>query len=882
MTEKMNILEFAKSHQIKFFGNQVKIYNEDGVIKKDPPITYHSCYSGLPDKQYDYTQLHSLTFDKCLDIYENGGHLGNCYCIDTQEVCQIDVDFSPGSKPHPDLINFIEEIKLKTPYTISATKDCPHLLFHPADDLAELIRSKNLHKCLKIFKTPGADIEIMSGQGIWVPKDKAFKDIPGFNKRHVDTVFNADKQIITLGKKDLEKYFDFSAKKSIIKKNKKISKGKAIINIPSKPEDYTEDQKYFQELGNLIPIDVLDDFEDWKRIILSLASFDDTGLLLPIAHEISARSDKYEAEKVNELFQNKYEGITIGTFKYYCRGDKENTETLGYSNQQEFNNIEVKYFKRRGLVFRTHTELAEYFLKKERQDIIYHTKDSIYHYNNKTGIWEEDHPQTLGRLHGKIAKVIVNYADNLLPLVEKDWREAMKKHEELKKQEDVDETELDNAKYFANFMDEEYKELKSIRKHILNVSLSNNVITMVKRILSIEQQEIDFDINPYYFTFAKSLNGEQLTLDLKTGHFVVPKKEEYQSMSCGYEYRESTESERDWVKKNLFNKIFLDEELREYYIKCLATGLIGATPQKFIIANGRGGNGKGVLHGLMRATCGLYAFKGNADIFLNEKARGANPELANLHKIRFATFDEPATGKKINVAFMKEITGGTEICARQLYSNNTKCVIHSTMVLETNEMLQLGGSKLGDAEMRRILDIHFASRFTDDKAILQQNLANVFPKCNVFATDTWHNDYKFALLDILIDVISNTDDIFASLTPPKQVKDRTADYIEGSKELLNEIKELVEFLDRDPKTKKKNYITIKDLTEKLRASHWYSNLTKAQKKTINSNYIKQYIGGELSLELYFDDSKIKVNNTTIRSALYWCKWKDTEDEQFEI
>lgn len=899
--EKMNAIEFAKTHNIKIMGNKIKVFYENGCLKKDGIFFGEPCYDNLTDRKYNFTALHDMTLEDSYNKFDQCGYKGNCITFDTQEVWQLDVDFRKEVEPHPELVALVNDLKTKTPFSLSSTKNTPHLFFKPSPECKEYAKKYEINRFVvkeeykreaKIegFKKPvRSDMEIMSGQGTWIPKDKAFKNVKDFNKTGVDTIYNADMAIITLGVQELGKYFDFVSREGQkpIKKNKKTIKKKSKASGGLVPvEQYTEDQKYFTELGDLIPLKQIADFDTWKRIVWSLRSFDSNNALYPVAKRLSQKTDNYCEDKFNDIWNSPQDLITIGTFKHFCKeADKE-----------AYKSIEVKYFKRLGACFSTQLEMAEYFLKtdKGRLDLVY-CNDNIFHYNKKTGIWEEDHKQTLGRLHAKVIPSIIRYCNGQIPLVEQKIKDLKKEKKTIDDMENSEITDEIKEKYEKVIEELEYYDgkgmssgvlgdFKKVKKEIQNVALSNNVATMIKRILSIEQEEIEFDTQAFYFTFSKDpKTGEQPTIDLRTGDFITPAKLDYQAMNCGYLYRESTEEERNWVENNLFNKIFTNVELRNYYKKVLATGLIGATPQKFIIANGHGGNGKGVIHSLMRATCGLYGLKGNADIFLNEKQRGANPEIANLHKIRFATFDEPASGKAINTSLLKEMSGGTEIMARKLYSNETTCKIFATLVLETNEMLKLSGSKLGDAERRRILDILFSSKFTDNKEILSSNTPGIFPADPIFLEHSWKDTYKYALFDLLLKEITGTDNIFRELTPPKQVEDRTNNYIESSKELLNTIKDLVELLERTPETKKDNYISIRELTERIKASDWYGLLTKQQKKNINSSYIKDYIKGELVLDLHYTEDKVKIGKTCVRSALFWAKWRsETEEEITEL
>mgnify|MGYP003352889700 CR=1 FL=1 len=59
--------------------------------------------------------------------------------------------------------------------------------------------------------------------------------------------------------------------------------------------------------------------------------------------------------------------------------------------------------------------------------------------------------------------------------------------------------------------------------------------------------DTEFDKEPYLFTF------ENKTYDLKSGSFIQPKPEYYISLSCGYNYIETDESENQKRQQALHN-----------------------------------------------------------------------------------------------------------------------------------------------------------------------------------------------------------------------------------------------------------------------------------------------------------------------------------------
>ena len=100
-------------------------------------------------------------------------------------------------------------------------------------------------------------------------------------------------------------------------------------------------------------------------------------------------------------------------------------------------------------------------------------------------------------------------------------------------------------------------------------------------------------------------------------------------------------------------------------MELLSTGLQGETLEKFIVANGSGGNFKGVINELALSTFGNYGYVLPSNVLLNPLKTGSNPEVANLKYKRLVIAREPYSQFKINCSTIKELTGGNDLNARQ-------------------------------------------------------------------------------------------------------------------------------------------------------------------------------------------------------------------------
>ena len=193
--------------------------------------------------------------------------------------------------------------------------------------------------------------------------------------------------------------------------------------------------------------------------------------------------------------------------------------------------------------------------------------------------------------------------------------------------------------------------------------------------------------------------------ELKQGEFIDPKPDQYISLTTGYNFIEQDETENIKIVDNLINTIFPQPELKKLYLTILSTGLDGIPLEKFVIANGGGGNGKGVLNELVEYTLGNFCYILPSQILTGPLKTGSNPELANMNNKRLVFFKEPDKELKFNMSTVKDITGGSKINARVNYSNDTTTNLKLTLVGECNDKPK--SNEVNDAVARKVMDIPF-------------------------------------------------------------------------------------------------------------------------------------------------------------------------------
>ena len=484
--------------------------------------------------------------------------------------------------------------------------------------------------------------------------------------------------------------------------------------------------------------------------------------------------------------------------------------------------------------------VATYFKTNFRNKFIY-SNEKLYSFNGV--YWVEDTNST--ELNIFVDEVLF---EELLTLYQEYERQLMK----------------DGTNYKDNL-----KTLQKIQKDIYslkNFKIRDGYISDIK--CKITDNKIEWNKNPFYFQFDNTL------YDIQQNKFIESRPEYFINMSAGYNFDDNDIDNRVNELDNFINTIHSNTDIKTLYLQILSSGLMGETVEKFIVANGKGGNGKGVINELMLKTVGNYGYVLPSNLLLGPLKTGSNPELANCNDKRFVLVREPDSKFKFNCATLKELTGGDEINARLNHSNDTKTKLKLTLIIECNDKPKL--SEVNDAIDRRLIDIPFNSIFIDkskfdtlDKEEIEEN--NYFISNSYYKTNEFKEKFKCALFVLLTRHFKEYLTNNKSFNIPTIIKERNNNYLLNSDEIYNILDEIL------IKTNdKKDIIKLKELFEIFKASEFYSNLSKVEKKTFN------YKGFQSKLEsnIFFRKS-LKEDNKNVK-ILVGYKMKDDEEEHHSI
>jgi phage/plasmid-associated DNA primase len=358
--------------------------------------------------------------------------------------------------------------------------------------------------------------------------------------------------------------------------------------------------------------------------------------------------------------------------------------------------------------------------------------------------------------------------------------------------------------------------------------------------------EIEFDNKWWLFGFTNCV------YDMKEEQFRSYKFDDYVSITCGYDWREPTNEELETVN-NLLKTIMPIKEEREAYLQLLCTGIDGRCLEKFIIFNGSGGNGKGVMNDLMLQAVGNYGLLGNNGILFETSKTGSNPEKANMHKKRFVVFREPPEKHKFENSIVKELTGGGTFSARSHNEKETEKELNLTMIVECNKR-PLFNEEPTDAEIRRIIDIFFRSKFTEDSAIVDES-KYIFLANKNFKDKDFQQKHKYALIKILIEEHKKYKNNNYCLQMPKSIIDRTQLYLELSCNIVQWFKE-----NYDETNIQTDILKVKDIFDAFVQGTYYFNLSKFEKKKYTKHFFVNYFETNIFLRKYYHERYNNVRN----------------------
>lgn len=421
------------------------------------------------------------------------------------------------------------------------------------------------------------------------------------------------------------------------------------------------------------------------------------------------------------------------------------------------------------------------------------------------------------------------------------------------------------------------KLIYEIQKKIKGTTVKNNIIKEAMDLFYDAKFYDKLDNKPYLFAFNNCV------FDLKTGLKIHPNKDDYLSITCGYDYDDNYDPNLIVELNKIISTILFDKELKDYYMSVLATGLCGVTLQKFHIATGTGGNGKSILNSLALDCVGKYGYKLKPAILQEDIKTGANPEVANLHKKRFVVSQEPDKNRKLKSSTIKEITGDKDLNARGLYSSDTETKLSITLIMECNEMPII--DETGGGVGRRLVAAPFELQALEAKdynnlSETDKNSGKYALQNTEYITDEFRTKYKQALFMILLGSFKKfVEDKLNIPSPPKICLTKTKDYMATSDDIFCWFESYYEPLStKELKTDADIPVSLTKIHGLFTSSEVFRNMSKEQKRSYNRKNFLEKIENNLFLRksIIYRDTSYNGTQLKANSIIGWKTIKTEE------
>ena len=808
MDQNLTIIEFCDRNNILW-------QPVDLIIRQGPQGAITKEYvSGQDAKPNDFDWLIPAEIERRQRANSAFQHIA----IDTRTYWHVDIDWKDGAEagakhqPHEPTL---ERLALGSPHYKSVTKKQhgKHIFFQPHDDLRVVQGSRKRFSSYQDASNPFAipDVEILSGSWAWAHKDTR--------------VFNCEQGIQVWGEEQFHSAFgsdgtNAANKRKLLAKAEPRKKRLCLEpeptapivagGAPNEPDSSNPDgNEGVERYCNLIASEYIDDYGSWTAIVWALRadSIENYG----IARRLSERSAKFDGAQFDALWGRARAngGYTIGTVSYYAqRSDPEAYQALRSESK----------------VPCTDTELADEFLKLAERFLVFQNEQV---YTCLHGKWFLD--PNLNRLKQMINEGLGQLLGGILAVGSQDNKACS----------------------------------KVIERVGSAVGLKNIAARVVQTLSVRDYSHVEFDGNGLLFAFSDGVYNFESHAFTPYGDATVGF---YTTTTLPYPYYKGLDELGLEVNaiKCLFEQVLRDEAPRSDYIRLLCTALVGVPIEKFIIANGDGGNGKGVIHELMEAMLGgsegYYYTAPNSVLLAPMSGKGSCVEVASMSKKRMIVYREPdGVSAKLNTSTICELTGGSEINARLNHSNENSTKLCATHFMECNKKPPFQG-RLDNAIFRRLLDFLFGSTFTTDKALYEDPERELYFKADgKYKLKTWQLQHRRAMFEFLrrkmIEFESNTGaKVWEPFEVCPAVKARTHAYLEDVDPILTCLKEAFELI---PGNGKCSYVFAKDMHQHLKDSDLWGQFSKNEQRDWNFKAFVTHLRTSVNTRAYFQE-RVKV------------------------
>jgi putative DNA primase/helicase len=263
--------------------------------------------------------------------------------------------------------------------------------------------------------------------------------------------------------------------------------------------------------------------------------------------------------------------------------------------------------------------------------------------------------------------------------------------------------------------------------------------------------------------------------DLKNKEFRDGKPEDKITKTVGYNY---TNKINPTIKKKVlsFFTECLPEESKEFLLKLSAYCLSGNRYLEWLVfLIGTGGNGKGAYKTLMTKTLGEYSYEPSVAMLTTtvKSSSNASPDKAKSKGVRCMICEEPEDEQDttLKVGYLKELSGGNKIQARELFKSPMEFLPQFQLFLMMNNPVKLNTFD-GGIE-RRLKNIEFPYKFVDNPLLPHEKKKDLDLKDNFDNNHEYYQQFFLILIEYYCEYIDGSKHIDV----PDSVKKFTEEYL---------------------------------------------------------------------------------------------------------
>src|SRR5579864_1347687 len=252
-----------------------------------------------------------------------------------------------------------------------------------------------------------------------------------------------------------------------------------------------------------------------------------------------------------------------------------------------------------------------------------------------------------------------------------------------------------------------------LRKILLRWALKSQSRPRLEALIALAQTEpgiirhaAAFDADPWL------LNVRNGTINLRTGELLPHRRADLLTKLAPFVYDPAAKCRRF---DRFLNKITDgNTSIVRFLQRAIGYALTGQTTEQVLfILHGSGANGKSTLLEAVRYVLGDYAMQADSSTFLAHGPDAIRNDVARLRGGRFITAVEVNSGRHLDEALVKQITGGDTVTARFLYGEPFEFTFTGKVFLACNHRPDIYGADLG--LWRRIRLIPFTVTIPPDE-----------------------------------------------------------------------------------------------------------------------------------------------------------------------